>query len=133
MGHRWFQQNSRIISGMLIVHQAANGYLVATLGKLKAARNGTGHPSSLCRRLRVSALSNNHPPPHRMESYMGLTFTCYMWVRYEVVFCKQRDYEMHVFFIINGCVYKTAVLDCSKEAQYWRYLRPKKVYELIYT
>ena len=40
----------------LTVHTAANGYLVATLGKLKAARKGTGHPTSLCRRLRISVL-----------------------------------------------------------------------------
>ena len=32
------------------VHPAANGYLVATLGKLKTARKGTGHPTSVCRR-----------------------------------------------------------------------------------
>ena len=32
----------------LTVHPEANGYLVATLGKLKAARKGTGHPASLC-------------------------------------------------------------------------------------
>ena len=48
----------------LTVHPAANGYLVATLGKLKAARKGTGHPTSLCRRLRIIALSNRHPPPN---------------------------------------------------------------------
>ena len=27
------------------VHPPANGYLVATLGQLKAARKGTGHPT----------------------------------------------------------------------------------------
>ena len=32
----------------LTVHPAANGYLMETLGKLKAARKGTGHPTSLC-------------------------------------------------------------------------------------
>ena len=30
----------------LTVHPAANGYLVATLGDMKAARKGTGHPIS---------------------------------------------------------------------------------------
>ena len=35
------------------VHPAANGYLVATLGKLKVAREETGHPTSLCQRLRM--------------------------------------------------------------------------------
>ena len=32
----------------LTVHPAVNGYLVVTLGKLKVARKGTGHPTSLC-------------------------------------------------------------------------------------
>ena len=57
----------------LTVYPAANGYLVATLGKLKAARKGTGHPTSLCRRLRISV-----PPagsPQRTESRMGLIYT----------------------------------------------------------
>ena len=31
-------------------------------GELKAVRKGTGHPTSLCRRLRVSVLSNRHSP-----------------------------------------------------------------------
>ena len=29
----------------LTVHPTANGYLVATLGKLKAAKKGTDHPN----------------------------------------------------------------------------------------
>ena len=33
---------------------AANEYLMATLGKLKAPRKGTSHPTSLCWRLRIS-------------------------------------------------------------------------------
>ena len=49
--------SSRILGSKLgrslIVHPAANGYLVATLGKLKAARKGS-HSTSLCRRLRIS-------------------------------------------------------------------------------
>ena len=48
----------------LIVHPAANGYLVVTLRKLKAARKGTGHPTSLRRRLRISVLSKRYPPPN---------------------------------------------------------------------
>ena len=46
------------------VHPAADGYLVATLGKLKAVRKGTGHPTSLCRWPRISAPSNRHPPAY---------------------------------------------------------------------
>ena len=48
----------------LTVHPAANGYPVATLGKIKAARKGTGHPTSLCRRLRISILSDRHSPTY---------------------------------------------------------------------
>ena len=57
----------------LTAHPAANGYLVGTLGKLKAARKGTGHPTSLCRRLRISVSLTG--TPQRTESYTGLTFT----------------------------------------------------------
>ena len=39
-----------------------NGYLMATPGKLKVARKGTSHPTSLCRWLRISVLSNRHSP-----------------------------------------------------------------------
>ena len=50
----------------LTVHPSANGYLVATLGKLKAAKNGTGqiNKASLCRRLKISVLSNRHSPTY---------------------------------------------------------------------
>ena len=58
--------SSRILGSLLAcsltAHLAANGNLVATLGKLKAARKGTGHPTSLCRRLRISVLSIRHSP-----------------------------------------------------------------------
>ena len=33
----------------LTVHPAANGYLAATLGRLRAAKKGICHPTSLCR------------------------------------------------------------------------------------
>ena len=46
------------------VHLAANGYLVATLGKLNAARKGTGHPTSLYRRLRISVPLMGTPPTY---------------------------------------------------------------------
>ena len=48
------------------VHPAASGYLVATLGKLKAARKGTSHPTSLCRRLRISVPLTATPPTYRI-------------------------------------------------------------------
>ena len=48
----------------LTVHPAANGYPVPTLGKLKVARKGTGHSTSLCRRLRISVLSIRHSPTY---------------------------------------------------------------------
>ena len=41
-------------------------------GEIKAARKGTGHPTSKSRWLRTSTLSNRHPPMY--GSYMGLTF-----------------------------------------------------------
>ena len=50
----------------LTVHPAANGYLVATLGKLRAARKGTGHPTSLCRRLRISVPLMGTPQMYRI-------------------------------------------------------------------
>ena len=50
----------------LTVHPAANGYLVATLGKLKAARKGTGHPTSLCQRLRISVSLTGTPPTYEI-------------------------------------------------------------------
>ena len=48
----------------LSVHPAANRYLVAILRKLKVTRKGTGHPTSLCRRLRKSVLTNRHSPTY---------------------------------------------------------------------
>ena len=46
-------------------------------GKLKAARKGTGHPTSLCWRLKISVPLTG--TPQRTESYMGLTFTFVMF------------------------------------------------------
>ena len=51
---------------LLTVHPAVNGYLVATLGKLKAARKGTGHPTSLRRRLRISVFFIRHSSTYRI-------------------------------------------------------------------
>ena len=42
-------------------------------GEMKAARKGTGHPTSKSRLLSTSVLSNRHPPTY--GSYIGLTFT----------------------------------------------------------
>ena len=58
----------------LTAHPAANRYLVKTAEKLKAAMKGIGHPSSLCQRPRLSALSLTGTP-RSTESYMELTFT----------------------------------------------------------
>ena len=46
----------------LTVHPAANWCLVATLGKLKAARKGTGHPTSTMPMAQDKCHSNRHSP-----------------------------------------------------------------------
>ena len=58
----------------LIVHPAGNGYPVATLGKLKAARKGTGSPASLSRRLRIFVLSNRLSPMYGIVYGSNLYF-----------------------------------------------------------
>ena len=64
--HRWFEPNPRIIVGMLAHCSPSSKWVPGgnTRGKLKAARKGTGHPISLCRRLRISVLSNRHSPTY---------------------------------------------------------------------
>ena len=57
------------------IHPAANRYLVATLGKLEAARKGTGHPTSLCRRLRISVPPTGTPPMYGIVRHLYLTLT----------------------------------------------------------
>ena len=58
----------------LTVHPTTNWYLVATLGKLKAARKGTGYPTSLCRRLGISVISNRHSPTYGIVYGTNLHF-----------------------------------------------------------
>ena len=60
----------------LTVHPAAHGYLVATLGKLKAARKGTGHPTSLCWRLKITGPPTGTPPTYEIVhgTHLYLTF-----------------------------------------------------------
>ena len=48
----------------LTVHPAAKGYPVAALGEVKVARKGACHPTSLCRRLRLSVLSIRNSPTY---------------------------------------------------------------------
>ncbi|XP_060769442.1 uncharacterized protein LOC132873589 isoform X6 [Neoarius graeffei] len=62
------------IWGSLPVHPAVNGDLVETLGKLKVARKGNGHPTSLCRWPRTNALSNRHSPNVRIVYGTPLCF-----------------------------------------------------------
>ena len=78
----------------LTVHPATNGYPVVTLGKLKVARKGSGHPTSLCRRPRISVPSSRHSPNVLCtELHMGLTFTFafYTWMLFYV----------HVYIYLN--------------------------------
>ena len=63
------------------VHPEANGDLVETLGEIKAARKGTGHPTSQSRWPRTSVLSNRHSPNVRVVYRTYLTAIPYL--------CKQ--------------------------------------------
>ena len=58
----------------LTVRPATNGYLVATLMKLKAMRKGTGYPISLYRPLRVSVVFNRHSPTQAIALQTNLCF-----------------------------------------------------------
>ena len=73
--------------------------VMAPLRKLEVVREGTGHPTSLCQRLRIGTLSDRHS--QRAESYMGLPFTFYLYqydvmslihvsIAYNVVWCMLR-------------------------------------------
>ena len=55
---------------------------MATLGKLKAVRKGTGHPSSLCRWLRISVLSNRHPSTYGIVH--GAIFYLYLIIFHSI-------------------------------------------------
>ena len=71
----------------LTFHRAANGYLVVTKGKVQAERKGTGHPTLLCRRLRISVLSNRHFLTYGDVYGTNVTFTkSYsepVWIKYD--------------------------------------------------
>ena len=64
---------SEVTTCSLTVHPAENGYLVATLGKLKAVRKGPDHPLLLCRWPRILVPLTD--TPQSIESYKELIFT----------------------------------------------------------
>ena len=76
-------------------------------GEMKAAMKGTGYPTSQSRWPRTSVLSNGQYPMY--ESYMGLTFTFYLYfcltIKENVYF-----YHGHVKFKILEGYYLTLTL-----------------------
>ena len=88
--------------GLLTVHPTANGYLLATPVKLKAARKGTGHPTSLCGQLRISFLSSTRHSPMDGLVYGTNLYIYYFQSTTCVFHIKQLSTTLHyIMFLLQ--------------------------------
>ena len=72
-------------------------------GEIKAARNGTGHPTSQSRWLRTSVLSNRHSLTY--GSYMGLTFT----FTFFITILSNDPSSLVVYYVSENAIFYTDI------------------------